>query len=156
MPAGRGTCLPTASNSCKHKPGRQSGGWDTFTQDETNIALNDTWCRRDSICQLWHHSFTKFILGFQVCTGNMAVTSYLIETTRGQVGVTVALCTNVRSRQTVALPIYLLTKAQRAHLERSINQKESKSRPQICRLVSSFSGGNCWFFFTVCHELWIV
>lgn len=38
-------------------------------------------------------------------------TSYLKEATYRHTGVTVALCANVGSRQTVAFPIYLLAKA---------------------------------------------
>lgn len=61
-------------------------------------------------------SSTWYVL---VWTGCMQVTSYLIEATWRQVWVAVALCTNVRRGQTVALPINLLTEAQRAHLDRS-------------------------------------
>lgn len=44
------------------------------------------------------------------------MTSYLVEATGGLAGVAVVLCTDVRCRQAVALPIDLLTEAQRAHL----------------------------------------
>lgn len=42
--------------------------------------------------------------------------SYLIEAAHRLIRVTVTLCTNVRSGQTVALPINLLPEAQSAHL----------------------------------------
>lgn len=41
----------------------------------------------------------------------MRITSYLKEATDGHVGVTVTLCTDVRSRQAVAFPIDLFAKA---------------------------------------------
>lgn len=44
------------------------------------------------------------------------MTTYLKVATYRHIGVTVALCTDVGSCQTVAFPIYLLTKAQRTDL----------------------------------------
>lgn len=39
MPAGRGTCLPTASNSCEHKAGRQICGQ---TGEIHSLKMNQT------------------------------------------------------------------------------------------------------------------